>query len=32
MKIKEFTIINYRSIKEAYKIQLDPMMTILIGK
>lgn len=32
MKVKEFTITKYRSIIEAYKISLDPNMTILIGK
>lgn len=32
MKIKSFTITNYRSIKEAYNIPLNEDMTILIGK
>lgn len=32
MKIKSFTITNYRSIKEAYNVPLDKNITILIGK
>ena len=32
MKIKSFTITNYRSIKKAYNIPLNEDMTILIGK
>lgn len=32
MKIKSFTITNYRSIKEAYNIPLNKDMTVLIGK
>ena len=32
MKLKSFTITNYRSIKKAYNIPLNEDMTILIGK
>lgn len=32
MKIKAFTITNYRSITKAYKVPLDPHLTVLVGK
>lgn len=32
MKIESFTINNYRSITQAYKVHLDSEMTVLLGK
>lgn len=32
MRIESFTITNYRSITEAYKVALDSGMTVLLGK
>lgn len=32
MKIKQFTVENYRSITKAYKLPIDEKITVLLGK